>query len=166
MYKALEVAWATLQEARSMDIHMTNFHLQCLIYMAHGYFLGWKNKPLIDESIEAWHHGISIKSVQADFKKFKSGVIPVNKEVHIATDLDNDQDAIATIKGVLNLYGNIPTFTLIEKITINDPDSPWSEVIKNSIDETALVEISNTSIKNYFRKIIAGPKSDDDVYSI
>lgn len=154
MYDAVEVAWKMLKVAKEKNIPLTNLKLQKLVYIAHGYFLGWKGKPLVQDPVEAWKYGPVIRSIYKQFKG-SSDVINVTNE-DILTDLDNDPDANDCIAKVLDLYGN---FTAKELVDItHQKDTPWFDAWNNifSIFSSRKI-IDNNEIKNHYRKVINTP---------
>jgi len=72
----LDVATTFLEMAKSHGL--TSIKLNKLIYLAHGYYLGNHEVPLITngELPVAWKHGPAYESVYFTFKSSKSGVIP------------------------------------------------------------------------------------------
>lgn len=156
MYNAVEVAWKMLKIANEEEIRLSNLQLQKLVYIAHGYFLAWKNKPLISDSISAWKFGPVIDSVYHTFKDYRDQKIPSQNLNDLVTDLDMDDDAITAIKGVLKLYGNRSAMELVN--LTHQPNTPWDEVWNNEDGKSKLsAEISDKLIKNHFRKVVADP---------
>jgi len=73
---ALDIAGVFLE--MSKEIGLTNLKLNKLVYLAHGYYWGNFETPLITngELPEAWKHGPVYRSVYNTFGSFKSDVIP------------------------------------------------------------------------------------------
>jgi uncharacterized phage-associated protein len=57
---------------------ITPMKLQKLVYFAHGWHLGLKSNPLINEHFEAWRHGPVIPSLFREFKYF--GNSPISRK--------------------------------------------------------------------------------------
>lgn len=155
MYHSVEVAWKMLQIAQSKGISLSNLQLQKLVYIAHGYLLGWKNKALIVEPIEAWNYGPVVNPIYHQFKDYGDGKIPVWSDVR--TELDSDDDATAVIDGVLGLYGNMDAIQLVN--LTHQPGTPW-DIAWNIQGGKRYFSypIDNEIIKNHFRKVIADPQ--------
>lgn len=156
MYASVEVAWKMLQLANQKGIALSNLQLQKLVYIAHGYLLGWKNRPLIQESVEAWTYGPVIGNIYHQFKAYGDKKIPVSTA--LSTELDADRDALDTLNGVLDLYGKLDAMALVN--LTHQKDTPWDiawnveggkQFFSHSID--------NQLIKNHFRKVISDPNS-------
>lgn len=156
MYHSVDVAWKMLQLAHEKGIALSNLQLQKLVYIAHGYLLGWKSKPLIVEPIEAWTYGPVVSAIYHQFKSYGDSKIPVSSV--FSTELDSDRDAVDTLNGVLSLYGRMTAMDLVN--LTHQQDTPWDiawnvqggkKFFSHSID--------NEIIKNHFRKVISDPKS-------
>ena len=156
MYNAVDVAWKLLQVADNKGIKLSNLQLQKLIYVAHGYLLGWKNKPLVDDEIEAWKYGPVVDSVYNEFKRFVNKEIPTDNISELKTELDSDPDATEVINGVLNLYG---TKTAVELVSLtHQEDTPWDIVWQQDGGQhSRSIPIPSDVIKNHFRKVITSP---------
>lgn len=156
MYNAVEVAWKMLQIAKGKDIKLSNLQLQKLVYIAHGYMLGWKNKPLISDSIEAWKYGPVIGSIYHAFKGYKASKIPTDNIGNIALS-DLDADAITCIEGVLDMYGKEQPEKLIA--ATHQTDTPWYDAweVKNGKD-TFYAEMDNESIRQHYLRLITDPQ--------
>ncbi len=56
----------------SKSRRITQKKLHKLLYYAHGWHLGLTSLPLLDEMVEAWHHGPIVPTVFHEFKLFGS----------------------------------------------------------------------------------------------
>jgi len=154
-YSAIEIAWKMLKVAKNKGIKLSNLQLQKLIYIAHGYMLGWKNKPLSKDAMEAWEYGPVIDSVYHTFKSNGKNKIPV--EDAIKTDLDGDDDAEFILDGVLGLYGNKSAPDLVSMT--HQIGTPWQETWATSARHNTSTPIPDDLIKNHFRKVVSSPES-------
>ncbi len=129
-----------------------------LIYIAHGWSLAVYNKPLIDETIEAWKYGPVIPNVYHSVKHF--GMNPI---AEVVKDLDIDDQRNV----VINKYEeNFPEETkeflgqIIKAYKENTgiqlsnwshkPDSPWDKAWRNGGNKRDFCSIPNEDIKQYF----------------
>lgn len=149
-YKATEIAWKLLKEGSKKEIGISNLQLQKLVYISHGYMLGWKNKPLSEDPMEAWEYGPVVGSVYHAFKDHKRNKITVSKEV--LTDLDDDEDAEHIIGGVLDKYGKMSAPELVS--LTHQKGTPWRDTWDKDAKHKYSVPIDNDIIKNHFRKLI------------
>ncbi len=155
MYDATEVAWKMLKAAKNKGISLSNLKLQKLVYIAHGYMLGWKNKPLCTEPMEAWEYGPVVSEVYHLFKDNGKKPIPVNPNV--ATDLDGDADAEYIIDGVIDNFGKKSAPELVS--LTHQKNTPWYITWEKTNTRTRSVPIDNDLIKNHFRKVISPSES-------
>lgn len=100
-YKATEIAWKILKEAKKKGVELSNLQLQKLVYIAHGYYMALYNKPLSEENFITWKYGPVSYSVYEEFKSYKGDIIPV--DIDIATDLDNKEKEEFIIQGVVKM---------------------------------------------------------------
>lgn len=54
-----------------------------LTYIAHGWHLGLRQRPLINEQVQAWKYGPVINSVYEAFKKFGGNPIPAQQHANL-----------------------------------------------------------------------------------
>jgi len=158
MYSAVDVAWKMLLLAKNERIQLSHLQLQKLVYIAHGYFLGWKYQPLVKEPIEAWAYGPVIASIYHEFKQNGDSPINLSNDDGIETELDADIDAVSIVKGVLRLYGEQDALALVNLTHQRDTpwDIAWNEQGGNRYSSYG---IDNELIKNHYRKVIETPDS-------
>jgi uncharacterized phage-associated protein len=153
MHDALTVAWRMLQVAKAKGIQMSNLKLQKLIYIAHGYLLGWKGQPLVSEEIEAWNYGPVVNSIYHQFKNFGDSLISIDDSIQLPP-LGADEEAV--IDGVLNLYGYKSAIELVN--LTHQVNTPWYEVWNNGGGRHFYaVPIKNDLIINHYRNVISNP---------
>lgn len=157
MYRAVDVAYKMLQDAKVKRLELSNLQLQKLLYIAHGYLLAWKNKPLFNDEISAWKYGPVIHSVYTQFKDHGSRKIPVDAIDEIETGV-NDEDIKAALDGVLTLYGDRNAMELVN-IT-HQKNTPWDKIWNAEGGSKQLfAEIPNDLIKDHYRKVIENPSA-------
>jgi len=155
MYDPIEVAWKVLFEAKAQGKSLSNLQLQKLVYISHGYLLGWQNRALINKTIEAWTYGPVISPIYQEFKEYKDNKIYIYQM--FPTALDQDSEATECIRSVLGMYGNMDAMDLVN-IT-HQPNTPWHEIWHNQNGSQYYgAPISNELIRNHYRKVIATPQ--------
>ena len=83
-YSAKSIANYFLEKAHQEKVtDITPMKLLKLVYIAHGWWLGFTEKPLINEQVEAWKFGPVIPSLYHEFKHF--GMSPITSK---ATELE------------------------------------------------------------------------------
>jgi uncharacterized phage-associated protein len=72
---AIQVANYFVSKSLESGVVLTPMKLIKLVYIAHGWYLGLSDKPLLDEGAQAWKFGPVIETVYHNFKHYKSGQI-------------------------------------------------------------------------------------------
>ena len=135
----------------------TQMKLHKLIFYAHGWHLGLRGEPLLDEMVEAWEYGPVVPSLYHEFKDL--GAAPIDR---LATEFDvrtagfdripaiddNDQATSALLDRVWKIYGPL-TASQLSQMT-HEPGSPWSETRRKN-PKIKSVDIPNDLIEEYFR---------------
>ena len=126
-----------------------------LTYIAHGWYLGLFDEPLLGEAVYAWKYGPVIYSLYRDFKKYKDSQIselysPSGENNYPLPDKDIDQ-FLDTIWNVYAAYDGIGLSSLTHQ-----KGTPW-DIIWNEEGgkhkEDAV--INNNLIKKYYKEKIA-----------
>lgn len=74
-YSPATVANFFLSKASKDGRAITPMQLIKLVYIAHGWHLGYFEEPLINEPVQAWKFGPVIKSLYQQMKKYGSGAV-------------------------------------------------------------------------------------------
>lgn len=124
--------------------------LQKLIYFAHGWYLGFKEEPLIDELVQAWYYGPVIESLYHKTKQY--GNDHLNNTLPAEEDIleDEDEDVMELLNAVWDNYGNEDAITLANATHIKN--SPWDKIY-NAPENKGLkgLVIDNKTIKEDFQ---------------
>ena len=125
----------------------TPLHIVKLVYLCHGWMLGLKNQPLIDEPIVTGRYGPIVQSVFDEYKRFGDGPIVGVKGVDHTADLSDLESSVLTF--VHMIYEDYAD-TELSAMT-HEPETPWSEVYHN---EGLGVEIPQKMIADHYAKMI------------
>ena len=68
MYPAKAIANYFLNKSKQDSISLSPLKMIKLVYISHGWHLGFKNKPLIEEYVQAWDYGPVISELYHEFK--------------------------------------------------------------------------------------------------
>lgn len=90
-----------------------------LVYMAHGWTLALRGRPLVNEQIEAWKHGPVLPSVYYAFRP--QGTYDLQPNSIYDDEFDDDMEAL--LEQVYDLYGNLSPVELSRLTHIKD--GPW-----------------------------------------
>jgi uncharacterized phage-associated protein len=159
-YSAKAIANAFLEQAMKEDKVITPMKLQKLVYLAHGWYLGYTGQPLVSDQVEAWQYGPVINSLYHQFKKFGSTNITekskswiMNKdtlqveEITPVIDL-NDTEAAKFIIGVWDTYKDFDA-TELSSMTHKE-NTPWHKTF-HSLPTNI---IHNNLILEHYKELI------------
>jgi uncharacterized phage-associated protein len=156
-YDAKKVANYFLAKQTERDQPITQMKLHKLLYFAHGWHLGLRGEPLLDEMIEAWEFGPVVPSIYQEFKRF--GARPIEGRAKdldrdwkrlIEPEIDRDDDSTrALLDRVWDVYGRF-TPSQLSAMT-HRPDEPWTSTRKLHPNLRG-VDIPNDLIQNHFEE--------------
>ena len=129
MYNAIEIANFFIKKSLEEKIELTPMKLIKLVYISHGWCLGIKKTPLINEAIEAWQYGPVVKSVYDAFKHYGNDQITKTKSCFLwSRKLDDDSKEL--LNAVWDLYkslNGLQLSTLTHKV-----GTPWNIARENN----------------------------------
>ena len=142
MKDARTVANRLLTLAQQDGGSLTPMQLLKLVYMAHGWMLGLKGRPLIRDDVEAWQYGPVIPRLYNAVRGFKGRPI----EGQLRDDgAALDADEIDIVDQVYGIYGR-RTGPALSRLT-HQPNSPWAKVYTPGAFG---VEIPNDIIEDHY----------------
>lgn len=157
-HSAVDVAYRMLQIAKLDGKELSNLQLQKLIYIAHGYLLGWLGRPLIRDTVQAWRYGPVLHEVYKQFKDNGRNKVSMEGVENIQFSEPFSDQENECLEGVLRLYGDDDPEALIN-IT-HQENTPWDEIWNVQGGKYELfAEIPDDLIKNHYRKVVSDPKS-------
>ena len=166
---AKAVANYFLDVAERQGETLNQMKLQKLVYIAHGWHLAIRERPLIQESVEAWTYGPIIADLYHEFKKF--GNMPITErateiksrqtaggpfsisfsieEPTIDRDSDDPEYTRRFLDKVWEVYGD---FTAVQLSNLtHEPDTPWDQT-RQLYRNKRSVSIPDETIAAYYRK--------------
>lgn len=143
MYKSIDVANKFLQLAYKDGQSLKAMKLLKLVYIAHGYYLGFNKKPLIKDEIQAWKYGPVIPELYDEIKYFKGNPLPYGLFSFNDSELKSEDDKF--IEVVWKHYKNYTGIQLSDKT--HEKGTPWDEAYNYEIRYTT---IENERIQAYY----------------
>lgn len=141
-------AWVVAEQVlwlrRERGLETTQFQLQKLIYIAHGWMLGLTGRPLILDPIFAWEYGPVILDIWYRYRVFENRAITL-PALDRSDFLDDEQARL--IEAVVNAYDY--SFEELFRITHHEA-TPWSQVWRK---KGRNAEIPNDLIEAHYRKL-------------
>jgi uncharacterized phage-associated protein len=172
-YDALAVSNYLLDLAVRDGNKINPMKMQKLVYNAHGLCLAIYDRPLIDESVQAWAYGPVVPSLYHEFKRYGSGDIsakatkvdfsgPGRFSYQILTPTINDgcdgpqskAQTMDLLEAVWEAFGNLSAIQL-SNLT-HQPGTPWSVTVAKYPGKKG-VEIPDELMKEWFAGRTATP---------
>ena len=160
-YSAAHIANHFLDAAKSEHMPITHLKLQKLVYLAHGWYLGITEDPLIeDEYAEAWQHGPVFPSLYQLFKTFRNKPIKENALAVVERGdafalvepriSPRDHDTNRCLDRIWEVYKHY-TAGQLSSLT-HQEGSPWHQTLaKESKPGRRNINISDVVIMNYYK---------------
>ena len=122
---------------------MTTWKLQKLVYYSQAWSLVWDDRPLFDDSIEAWANGPVVRRLFGAHRgQFTISSIPLGNSNNLKPE------EIETIDAVIDYYGNKSSQYLSDLTHMEDP---WKLARAGiSEDRRSNKEISLESMAEYY----------------
>ncbi|NJC50290.1 UNVERIFIED_ORG: putative phage-associated protein [Xanthomonas campestris] len=155
-YSPALIANYFLSKAKAESRAVTPMQLLKLVYIAHGYFLGYFKKPLLNEEVQAWKYGPVIYSLYNELKHYgnravaelvPTGPFPWNREKEV------DPAVASLLDRVWQVYAK---YSGVELSTLtHQPGTPWDiEWNHKGGRSRYFAEIDNSIIQDHYEKII------------
>lgn len=133
------------------DKSLSPIQLVKLVYICHGWMLGFYGRPLIEQPVETWHYGPIIADVYRSFNDYKSTGKEIRRRLwrfsfgppfHATYDAAEE----SIISQVSQKYGQM-TGVELSKLT-SALGSPWDQVWRELEQRGAV--IPNELIREYY----------------
>ena len=151
MYNCFDIAKYFVKLSNKEGVRIDTMKLLKLTYIAHGWYLGFKGKPLFHNEVEAWKYGAVIPDLYHVIKIYGEGNVSAFLLSHYAkTELkDKDKDFL---KIIWNNYKKFTGFELSDKT--HEEGTPWADTWEESTRKL----IPNKLIKRYYTEMIKNKK--------
>lgn len=154
MYNPLVISNFFINKSLETGIELTPMKLLKLVYISHGWFMGYNDDPLISDAVLAWEHGPVIRKVYDRFKVYGRNQITSLTDINFDGTFEDAEigPTDSKVKSFLELiwkkYHQYDGLTL--SALTHKAGSPWARTIKiygrNSI-------IPNEFIREYYKKL-------------
>jgi uncharacterized phage-associated protein len=125
---------------------LTPMQLLKLTYIAHGYSLGLRSIPLVDNRIEAWKFGPVIPDLYHGVKDFRDRAV---HDIPDSSPDDLNKDEKALVGAVFEAYGDMSGIAL-SNLT-HEKDTPWAKVYRHNV---LGIKIPNDLIEEHYQEIL------------
>lgn len=140
----LAIAGYFLQKAEATGEILTPMKVVKLVYIAHGWYLGLTQRPLITDDVEAWQYGPVVREVYHQLKKYGNSAVPAGAVPPWITITD------ASVEPFLDsVWGAYKSFSGGQLSTLtHQPNTPWDitwnqrggKHLRGAIIEPALIQ--------------------------
>jgi uncharacterized phage-associated protein len=122
-----------------------------LVYIAHGWSLAVRHRPLITDRIEAWKYGPVIPDLYQAVKEYGSAPVtaPVRAGLFSGPAVEPNEEERAFVERVYNLYRGFNAIQL--SAMTHEPGTPWSQTWNPLLMHS---EISNDLIADHYRRLL------------
>ncbi len=130
MVSAISVANEFIRLGKEEGKFFTPMQLLKLVYIAHGWMLGFFDKPLINEDIEAWKYGPVIPELYQKVKSYGRERIKneiSTRSIFSATPLSDEEKSV--IHFVYRKYGELGGIRL--SMITHQKGTPWSDIFSH-----------------------------------
>jgi uncharacterized phage-associated protein len=125
------------------DAAMTPMRLLKLAYISHGWMLAIYDKPLFQDTAEAWRYGPVIPSIYHAYKKFGGGTITDVPDAEPKGFSPEERDLMSGVWDAYKKYSALQLSALTHQ-----PETPWA--ITRTLSGAG-APISNDLIKEHYR---------------
>ncbi len=165
MYDVRAIGNWFLERAKRDGEQLTAMKLQKLAYVAHGWNLGFFDKPLVHDAVEAWKWGPVFRSLYREFRDFGSAPITDLATAFDGANLEergisindypdpNPDRTNEFLESVWKVYGGYDAVQLSD-IT-HQEGTPWQQIFAhmgNTIKPFTV--IPNEMIAEHYRKLL------------
>jgi uncharacterized phage-associated protein len=147
MYNCFDIAKVFLKLSKEEGIPMPPMKLLKLIYIAHGYFLGFTDKPLFKNEIQAWKYGPVIPDLYFIIKRFSNQNVG-SDVIDLYSENELKPSDYKFVQSVWNAYKRFDGLQLSSKT--HEDNTPWYK----SFVELKSNIIDNFTIKKYYKELI------------
>ena len=126
---------------------LTPMQLLKMVYIAHGWSLGLRKQPLINEHVEAWQYGPVVPSVYQAYKSYGSGGVTEQAGKLSLADVRDYIPLLDRIYEVFHVIGGGSLSTMTHK-----KGTPWEQMTRDYVRRTlprGLI-IPNKLIQDYY----------------
>lgn len=154
MHPPEAVANYFLKQAWGENKDLTPIQAIKLVYIAHGWNLGYFDNPLISGRIEAWKYGPVIPSLYREFKIHGNQPIPDLVEDYsgpVTSNFSGQDEKL--LSAIWENYGEMQGFQL-SSLTHNE-GTPWFKVWREKGgSQRQSAPIDSETIKQYYQRLI------------
>lgn len=148
MYSSFDIARKILQLAKSEGLNVDTMKLLKLVYITHGWHLGFTNKPLINDEIQAWKYGPVIPVLYDVIKRFGAGNVD-GELIDLYADKELDPETSEFVENIWHVYKEMSGLELSART--HKDGSAWAKTYEEGILNMV---IDDEEIKQHYKSMI------------
>jgi uncharacterized phage-associated protein len=157
MISSIAIANYFIKKSLDTATELTPMKLVKLVYISHGWNLGLKGEPLINEAVQAWKYGPVVKSVYQAFKKYGSEQVTSLETEFVGNSLITpcaSEEETPLLDKIWDVYGKMNGIQL-SSLT-HQPGTPWDIIWhRQGGNIVSGKQIPNDLIKQHYLEKIA-----------
>lgn len=148
MYTSFDIARKILYLAKKEGMTVDTMKLIKLVYITHGWHLGFTDKPLISDEIQAWKYGPVIPVLYEVIKRFGAGKVDIEL-IDLYSDRDLDKETSDFVENIWHVYKEMSAIELSART--HREGSAWSKSYREGELNTL---IENEVIRMHYKAMI------------
>ncbi len=148
MYTSFDIAKKILELARKEGKGVDTMKLIKLVYITHGWYLGFNDRPLITDEIQAWKYGPVIPLLYEVVRRFGAGTVD-SELIDLYSDKELDPKTAEFVENIWNVYKEMSGLELSART--HKEGSAWSNTYEEGIMNTI---INNEAIQAHYKAMI------------
>lgn len=156
MITALDVADEFVRLSLQDQRPLTNMKVQKLTYIAYGYWLGFTNYQLFQDSVEAWRYGPVIPTLYYHLAKYGANFIQEAIITNRANAISPGSEESELIAIVYDKYKDLSAGQL--SYLTHLPNTPWSKTW--NIMRERKGTISPEEVRDYYQQVMLAPDNE------
>lgn len=155
-YSPATIANYFLNKASEESRALTPMQLLKLVYIAHGWSWGYFDRPLINETVQAWRYGPVIQSLYDKLKRYGSGAVTAPVQTGPFPWMFDSEVDPSTAQLLDHVWSNYAGYSGLQLSAMtHQENTPWSIAWNQQGGKDALFAVINDQIirQHYKEKI-------------
>lgn len=148
MYDAIDIAQWFLDKGKENNIEFNVHKLNKIVVLAHFWYIGYHNKPLVIEFVSQWKYGPMIDEIYQATKKYKNNTI-VDNLANYRMVFDRETEEF--LEYFFSVYGHRTGIEIAS--AMNGENSP-GEITRKNYNNLTGVAIPLKLIREHYRELI------------
>ena len=154
MYDSIDVAQWFLDKGKEKNIEFNVQKINKIVILAHFWYIGYYNKPLVIEFVEQWKYGPMIHDLYKATERYKNNMVPFLHGNKITLDEETEE--------FLEYFFSVYSYKTGVEIAsaMNGKNSP-GEITRENYNNLTGVAIPLKLIREHYRWLITSNNIDN-----